>query len=126
MNGELVAGGVPTSIAVLGDPLDVGGALEFAADPAAGCTLLFVGTVRDHAPGKTGVSHLEYEAYAGVVESKIAEVVAEAPGVSETWTRADFDAATWDRLDRFARRTYAPATEASRLKGAGAGLTDND
>ena len=30
------------------------------------------------------------------------------------------------RLERFAQRTYAPATEASRIKGAGAGLSDND
>ncbi len=29
-------------------------------------------------------------------------------------------------LERFAHRTYAPATEASRLKGAGAGTSDND
>jgi len=32
----------------------------------------------------------------------------------------------WEALGRFAHRTYVPATEASRLKGAGAGLTDND
>jgi len=31
-----------------------------------------------------------------------------------------------DVLIRFAARTYAPATEASRLSGAGAGTTDND
>lgn len=29
-------------------------------------------------------------------------------------------------LEHFAHRTYAPATEASRLSGAGAGTTDND
>lgn len=29
-------------------------------------------------------------------------------------------------LEEYAARTYAPATEASRAKGAGAGLTDND
>ncbi|WP_300031164.1 DUF3726 domain-containing protein [uncultured Roseobacter sp.] len=32
----------------------------------------------------------------------------------------------WARLDVFAQRTFAPATEASRLLGAGAGLSDND
>jgi len=36
------------------------------------------------------------------------------------------DAESWRRLDALARRTYAPATEASRLAGAGAGLSDND
>jgi hypothetical protein len=30
------------------------------------------------------------------------------------------------RLNTFAMRTFAPATEASRIAGAGAGLTDND
>ncbi len=33
---------------------------------------------------------------------------------------------SWQILNRFAERTYAPATEASRLSGAGAGLSDND
>jgi hypothetical protein len=32
----------------------------------------------------------------------------------------------WANLNTFALRTYAPATEASRLLGAGAGETDND
>jgi hypothetical protein len=33
---------------------------------------------------------------------------------------------TWARLNNFAQRTYAPATDASRLLGAGAGTSDND
>jgi len=33
---------------------------------------------------------------------------------------------TWQVLNQYAARTYAPATEESRLKGAGAGLSDND
>lgn len=41
-------------------------------------------------------------------------------------TRAIPAAKAWDTLNRFAHRTYAPATEESRLKGAGAGLSDND
>jgi len=32
----------------------------------------------------------------------------------------------WARLDVFAQRTYAPATEASRLKGAGDGSVQDD
>ena len=35
-------------------------------------------------------------------------------------------AVAWSRLADFAQRTYAPATEASRLSGAGAGLSDNN
>ena len=39
-------------------------------------------------------------------------------------TSPDMDA--WDLLAIFAYRTYAPATEESRAKGAGSGTTDND
>lgn len=41
-------------------------------------------------------------------------------------TRATPDPEAWAILNRFAKRTYAPATEESRLLGAGAGVTDND
>lgn len=41
-------------------------------------------------------------------------------------TRAHPIAADLAALDAYAQRTYAPATEASRLHGAGAGLSDND
>ena len=41
-------------------------------------------------------------------------------------TRAEPDVAAWDTLNQFAHKTYAPATEQSRLLGAGAGLSDND
>ena len=40
--------------------------------------------------------------------------------------RAHPESDTWKVLNAFAHRTYAPATEESRLKGAGAGLCDND
>lgn len=40
--------------------------------------------------------------------------------------RATPDPAIWSALLSFAHRTYAPATEASRQKGAGAGLSDTD
>jgi hypothetical protein len=39
----------------------------------------------------------------------------------------DVDDALWARLDRFASRTYVPASTVSRLTGAGAGtMVDND
>jgi molybdopterin synthase catalytic subunit len=40
--------------------------------------VVFLGTVRDHSPGKEGITHLEYEAYREQVEDKIAEIVDEA------------------------------------------------
>jgi hypothetical protein len=36
------------------------------------------------------------------------------------------DDANWRKIAEFAYKTYVPASEASRLTGAGAGLTDND
>lgn len=41
-------------------------------------------------------------------------------------TRGAPAADVWATLNKFAHRTYAPATEESRLLGAGAGTTDND
>ncbi len=40
--------------------------------------------------------------------------------------RGEVNRDVWARLGIFAQRTYAPATEASRLLGAGAGVSDND
>lgn len=49
------------------------------------------------------------------------------PGVAPArGTRVHLAPAVLALLTGFAGRTYAPATEASRLAGAGAGLTDND
>ncbi|MGI9667260.1 MAG: molybdenum cofactor biosynthesis protein MoaE [Acidimicrobiia bacterium] len=78
MNGEPVADGVRTHVAVSASSLDVSGAAHAVADPSAGCSVVFTGMVRDHAPGKTDVSRLEYEAYAGVVEQKIGDVISDA------------------------------------------------
>ena len=41
-------------------------------------------------------------------------------------TRAEVPQPAFATLSEFAQRTYAPATEESRLRGAGAGLNDND
>jgi len=66
-------------VAVSDDVIDGAQLMEFVEDPTCGAVVLFLGTVRDHSPGGiTDVSHLEYEAYGGVVEAKIAEIIAEA------------------------------------------------
>ncbi|MBO9447364.1 DUF3726 domain-containing protein [Ruegeria sp. R14_0] len=44
----------------------------------------------------------------------------------EHQSRAHPTPTDWDALNQFAHHTYAPATEESRLLGAGAGLSDND
>lgn len=41
-------------------------------------------------------------------------------------TRARVDEAVWLELEKLEYLTYAPDSEESRLKGAGAGVTDND
>ena len=40
--------------------------------------MLFLGTVRDHSDRVDNVTHLEYEVYAGVVETSIREIADEA------------------------------------------------
>lgn len=47
-------------------------------------------------------------------------------GPKEPVMRAQVSAESWARLNSFAQRTFAPATEESRLRGAGAGVSDND
>jgi molybdopterin synthase catalytic subunit len=65
-------------ILVLAEPIDISALIAHVSAPSAGATVLFVGTVRDHAPGRNGVTRLEYEAYGEQVVPKIAEIVAEA------------------------------------------------
>ncbi len=60
------------------DPIDVGLVAGEVGRTDAGATVVFVGTVRDHSEGKTGVTHLDYEVYAEKVESEIARMVSEA------------------------------------------------
>lgn len=51
---------------------------------------------------------------------------AKMTGRREQVLRAEVSDQSWRRLSTFAQRTFAPATEESRLRGAGAGLSDND
>ena len=59
-------------------PIDVGALASEVGRDDSGATVVFAGTVRDHSPGKRGVTHLDYEVYAELVEQKIAEIVEEA------------------------------------------------
>jgi molybdopterin synthase catalytic subunit len=59
-------------------PLDVGTLSAWAVRPDCGAVAVFVGTVRDHAEGRPGVSALEYEAYADQVEPRLAALADEA------------------------------------------------
>jgi molybdopterin synthase catalytic subunit len=44
-------------------PLDTAAVSSWVVRPETGASVLFTGTARDHAPGRTGVTRLEYEAY---------------------------------------------------------------
>jgi len=58
--------------------LPVGAAYEWAVRPDCGAVVLFSGTVRDRAEGRSGVEHLTYEAYEEAVVPRFADIVAEA------------------------------------------------
>ncbi len=51
---------------------------EWCVRPDCGAVVLFSGTVRDHADGRSDVQRLEYEAYDEMVVPKLTEIVAEA------------------------------------------------
>lgn len=62
----------------------------------------------------------------GVAELRISEGSNDT-GTSTLRSRVSDDRLAFVKiLEKFAHKTYAPSTEESRAKGAGAGLTDND
>lgn len=65
-------------VALCQGPLDPAALVAEVGRPDAGATALFLGTARDHSDGKTGVTHLEYQAYAEHVEAKLREICDEA------------------------------------------------
>ena len=79
MDADRVAGRKHSfRVSVGEEPIDGSTLTSEVAGDGSGAIVLFLGTVRDHSPGKTGVTHLEYEAYAEEVELKIVAVVEEA------------------------------------------------
>lgn len=65
-------------VRVTESPLDSAALLSLVADDTAGAVVAFLGTVRNHSPGKDGVTHLVYEVYPEQVEGKITDLVAQA------------------------------------------------
>ncbi len=64
------------------EPIDESDIRSFLADDAAGAIVMFSGTVRNHSPGRLGVTHLDYETYAERVVPSIEKIVDE---VREKW-----------------------------------------
>jgi molybdopterin synthase catalytic subunit len=65
-------------IGLTAEPLPTEAALAWTIGPGWGAQVLFSGTVRDHAEGRTSVSQLEYEAYVEEVQLRLARIAAEA------------------------------------------------
>ena len=64
-------------LALTTDDLPIAAVYEWAVRPDCGAVVLFSGTVRDHADGRTDVTSLEYEAYDDAVIPVFREIVAE-------------------------------------------------
>jgi molybdopterin synthase catalytic subunit len=71
-----------TSVEVSDGAIDPADLIGRVGAPGVGGMVLFLGTVRDHSEGREGVTGLEYEAYAELVEGRISAIVAEA---GERW-----------------------------------------
>ena len=65
-------------IGITVDPLPVERALSWAEMPGCGAVVLFSGNVRDHAPGRPGVTSLEYEAYTEEAARRLQLIASEA------------------------------------------------
>ena len=65
-------------VALTDQSLEVGLATVWVALPGCGAVVVFSGLVRDHADGSTGVTHIDYEAWAEQVEPRLAAVAGQA------------------------------------------------
>ena len=54
--------------------LPIGDAYAWAVRPDCGAVVLFSGTIRNHAEGRSGVQHLTYEAYAEQAERRFGAI----------------------------------------------------
>lgn len=52
--------------------------------------------------------------------------ISDRPCLANPRQRIAMDPTLWAHLNKLAAKTYVPASDASRLSGAGAGLSDND
>jgi molybdopterin synthase catalytic subunit len=66
----------PVLVRLSSEPLSVEDALAFIADPGAGGTCVFVGTVRDHSDAGD-VTGLHYEAWDDLATERLREIAAE-------------------------------------------------
>ncbi len=67
-------------IALTDEPLPVGVIYDWCLLPSCGAVVLFSGIVRNHAEGRDGVSHLDYEAYEEQVLPRIEAIADQMRG----------------------------------------------
>ena len=65
-----------TWLALTAEKLSAGSVHDWAVRDHCGAVVLFSGTVRDHAEGRTGVTELEYESYEEEVVPKLDKIAA--------------------------------------------------
>jgi len=98
----------------------------FAAQTARQCNTM----VRLDWQGGCAVTNGHNASLTDSSQSTLSDVtisLVDTPLIGDTLSHRGYPAEkTWQTLNLYAARTYAPATEESRLKGAGAGLSDND
>jgi molybdopterin synthase catalytic subunit len=103
-----------TWVGLLSEELPVSDAHAWAVVPSCGAVVTFTGTVRDHAPGRDGVTELEYEAYEEAVGPRMHAI-------------ADDARARWPSIGRIAmlhRVGRLDLTEAAVLVVVSAGHRD--
>jgi molybdopterin synthase catalytic subunit len=85
MTQSSAGAGTRDRVSVTGAAIDTGALVEWATTPECGAVVVFLGVVRDHAEGRTGVSSITYEAYEeqarGVLESVVADARARWPAL---------------------------------------------
>ena len=79
-----VSGGSAAVLEITEQPLDARRLEEAVAHPGAGAICTFTGVVRDNSGGRR-VTHLEYEAYAGMAQK---EMLAIADEIAHRWPEA--------------------------------------
>lgn len=65
-------------VALTDQLLDVGLAADWVALPGCGAVVVFSGLVRDYADGSSGVTHIDYEAWAEQVEPRLGAIAEQA------------------------------------------------
>ena len=132
LTGSAFSDGTITAPSGAGARIDLGRVLSpllllpFIASLPPGTMWLEAGPLGhdgDQPPDKWRSQWLVGEAPCHIVRGRSRQI--SPAGALQTRTPSQFGCCI-ERLTHFAHRTYAPATSASRLSGAGAGLTDND